>query len=121
MSSFNDYKKNYDQSRDGLIKVDLLKIEECGGNIKKLLGQWEKRKCDLSKQFGNVISQGFTADEMFGEESNSKGMSGKGMLDVLDEISDATTELLKNSIAFFENLKVSFEDVDSKVAKSLKN
>ncbi len=110
MASYGNYSSSEEE-----ISIKLYHVSECSGNIKKLESQWNDKKCVLNKKSSSIMSQGYVADEVFGE-----GKDGKGMLAVLDEISENTSILLGNSVAFFENLGITFADVDKKTAKTLR-
>lgn len=105
---------NYDKyitSSEYAININLAEVEECSGNLKKLLTQWSHKQCKFKSKFGDVKSTGYVADEIFGGQENTIAT-----LDILDQLSENMTGLLENSISFFENFGFVFKETDHQLA-----
>ena len=53
---------NYDKyitSSEYAININLAEVEECSGNLKKLLTQWSQKQCKFKSKFGDVESTGY--------------------------------------------------------------
>lgn len=105
-----NYETKYEKNRNlEIINVDLVNLTECNGNLRKLQSEYSAN--DAIKMCKNC-------------KGSSKGkMAEKALVETPSAFSALAKELsdfLEKSCVFFENVGVSFEEMDSGVAMDLK-
>lgn len=90
------------------IKYEKLKMKEYQGDLISLNKEWLNKSKELEM---DTVSIGKTAEKIWGDV---------GVLEEINSVSKEISKLLENTISFFENIGISFEETDSTVAKALK-
>lgn len=87
------------------IKVRKYELQDCNNNLKQLSMEWS----GIPKLSESIVSDsvGYTAD------------AAKTCIGLTQQLSHSMQQLLDNSIIFFENLGISFEESDATASKKI--
>mgnify|MGYP004563588673 CR=1 FL=1 len=87
------------------IKITDYELEECNGNLKSLSSTWAAVPKVSGKTIGT--SRGHSAEQLI------------TCLNMTKQISKSMQQLLDNSVMFFEELGISFQDSDASAARNI--